>query len=67
VAPELPGCSAFGETEEETLGQIKATMDLWLEVAKKDGVAIPEPQGKDLLNQFYEGVVGATAPEAVKA
>ncbi len=31
VVPELPGCSAFGETEEEAL-----KVDLWLETAEKD-------------------------------
>jgi predicted RNase H-like HicB family nuclease len=34
VAPELPGCSAFGETEEEALREIKVAIDLWLETAK---------------------------------
>lgn len=46
VAPELPGCSAFGETEEEALREVKAAMELWLETAKKEGRDIPLPQGK---------------------
>ena len=33
IVPELPGCSAFGETEEEALKEIKIAVDLWLETA----------------------------------
>jgi len=35
VVPELPGCSAFGKTEEEALREIKTAIELWLETAKK--------------------------------
>jgi len=34
IVPELPECSAFGETEEEALKEIKDAIDLWLETAK---------------------------------
>ena len=54
VVPELPGCSAFGETEEKALGEIKLAMDLWLKTAKSEGREIPKPQGKDLLNIFLK-------------
>jgi len=54
VAPELPGCSAFGETEEEALKEIKLAIDLWLEVAKKEGREIPRPIEKELLKAFME-------------
>ena len=50
VMPELPGCSAFGETEEKALAEIKVAMALWLETAKKDARQIPQPLGKELLN-----------------
>ncbi len=33
VAPELPECSAFGETEEEALKEIKVAIDLLLATA----------------------------------
>ncbi len=36
VAPELPECSAFGETEEEALKEIKVAIDLYLATAKKN-------------------------------
>ncbi len=44
VAPELAGCSAFGDTPEEALKEIKIAMQLWLEAAKKEGREIPEPK-----------------------
>lgn len=37
IVPELPGCSAFGATEEEALKEVKVATDLWLETAKKRG------------------------------
>ena len=49
AAPELSGCSAFGETEEEALKEIKTAMELWLETAEKEGRAILRPQGKNML------------------
>jgi predicted RNase H-like HicB family nuclease len=54
VVPELPGCSAFGGTEEEALKEVKVAVELWLETAEKEGREIPQPRGKELLNIFYE-------------
>jgi predicted RNase H-like HicB family nuclease len=54
IAPELPGCSAFGETAEEALEEIKIAIDLWIETAKKDGREIPKPAGKELLKAVVE-------------
>lgn len=31
IVPELSGCSAFGETEERALQEVKIAMPLWLE------------------------------------
>jgi predicted RNase H-like HicB family nuclease len=42
IAPDLPGCSAFGETEEAALEEIKTAQKLWLETAQEEDVAIPE-------------------------
>ena len=54
LAPELPGCSAFGETEEESLKQLKIAIDLWLEVTEKAGREIPQPIEKELLKAFMD-------------
>jgi predicted RNase H-like HicB family nuclease len=49
VVPELPGCSAFGRSEEEALKEVKIAMSLWLETAKEIGREIPIPQKRSLL------------------
>jgi len=54
VLPEFPGCSAFGKTEEEALEEIKIAMDLWLEVAEREGRDLPKPIGKEIFKEFYE-------------
>jgi predicted RNase H-like HicB family nuclease len=54
VVPELPGCSAFGKSEEEALEEVKLAIELWLETAKKESREIPKPSGKELLKEIYE-------------
>lgn len=54
LVPELLGCSAFGETEEEALKEAKVVTTLWLETAKKVGRQIPKPSEKELLKSFVE-------------
>ena len=54
VVPELPGCSAPGETEEEALNEVLITIQLWLETAEKEGREIPSPRGKALLAELAE-------------
>jgi predicted RNase H-like HicB family nuclease len=54
VVPELPGCSAFGETPEEALREIKVAIELWIETAKKEGREIPKPMGKELLKSVID-------------
>lgn len=46
TVPELPGCSAFGESEEEALKEVKIAIALWLETAEKEGRQIPRPSAK---------------------
>ena len=53
VVPDLPGCSAFGATEEEALREVKIAMELWLKTARKEGRKIPKSRGKELLNVSY--------------
>jgi predicted RNase H-like HicB family nuclease len=54
VVPELSECSAFGNTEEEALNEIKTAIELWIETAKKEGHKIPEPAGKELLRTIVD-------------
>jgi antitoxin HicB len=39
VAPDLPGCSAWGTTEEEALREIRDAECAWLEAKKKSKTA----------------------------
>lgn len=43
VVPELPGCSAFGESEKDALKEVMEAMELWLKTAEKEGRKIPAP------------------------
>lgn len=51
VAPELPLCSAFGDTEEEALAELRVAIDLHLEVRQAEE---------------REGVVFGAAPENLR-
>jgi predicted RNase H-like HicB family nuclease len=47
--PELPGCMAHGSTKSEAIANAEAAIELWIETAKEDGIAIPEPRGRLML------------------
>jgi predicted RNase H-like HicB family nuclease len=49
IVPELPGCSAFGETEELALKEVNIAMQLWLETAKEMGREIPVQMKRSLV------------------
>ncbi|MEW6007823.1 MAG: type II toxin-antitoxin system HicB family antitoxin [bacterium] len=63
VVPELPGCSAFGETEEKALEEVKVAIELWLETAKKEGREMPQPYGKGFLKPLYDETFHITQPQ----
>ena len=48
-APELPGCTAHGDTQEAALEHIGQAVDLWLETAREFGDPIPAPKGERLM------------------
>ncbi|GAB6286695.1 MAG: type II toxin-antitoxin system HicB family antitoxin [Methanoregula sp.] len=54
VVPELPGCSAYGEREEQALQEIKTAIDLWLSTAKSMGRKIPKPHGREILPDLLD-------------
>ena len=41
--PELPGCTAHGDTHEEALASAQEAVVLWLETTKKFGDPLPKP------------------------
>jgi predicted RNase H-like HicB family nuclease len=54
VVPELAGCSAFGESEEQALQEIKTAIELWLSTARKLGREIPKPRGQGALRDLLD-------------
>lgn len=44
--PELPGCMAHGDTQNQALHNIQEAMTGWIEVAQELGRPIPEPRGR---------------------
>jgi len=42
--PDLEPCSASGTTPEEAVREVQIAKQLWLEVAREDGLPIPEPR-----------------------
>ncbi len=51
--PDLDPCSASGETPEEALREVLIAKALWLEVAKEEGLVIPEPRYRPAIYQVY--------------
>ena len=47
VVPDLPGCFSAGDTLNEAMDNAREAVELGLEVAIDDGMAIPEPGPSD--------------------
>ena len=47
VVPDLPGCFSAGDTLNEAMDNAREAVELWLEIAIDDGMAIPEPASLD--------------------
>jgi predicted RNase H-like HicB family nuclease len=43
-APDLQSCSAFGATPEGAVAELRVAMQGWLDVARENGLPIPEPR-----------------------
>jgi predicted RNase H-like HicB family nuclease len=43
IAPDLPGSSAFGETEAEAVRELRDAIEAWIEAAESVGNPIPQP------------------------
>ena len=50
--PDLEACSAFGNTAEEALREVKAAQEVWIEAAKAEGKPVPPPKYRPLIYQF---------------
>lgn len=50
--PDLPHCSAFGETPDEALREVEVAKSAWLEVARAKGKPIPVPKYRPAIYQL---------------
>ncbi|MGH9784291.1 MAG: type II toxin-antitoxin system HicB family antitoxin [Terriglobia bacterium] len=48
--PTLPGCYSWGHSYEEALRNVKEALELWLEVKKEAGEAIPTDDPRTIRN-----------------
>lgn len=42
--PDLKSCSAFGDTPEEAVAEVRTAMEAWLSAARDAGHPIPAPR-----------------------
>lgn len=47
--PELPGCTAHGDTQESALKNINDAIQLWIDTARELGKPVPAPRGRRLM------------------
>ncbi len=66
IAPDLPGCSAFGETAEEAIREARDAIEAWLQAARAGGDQIPEPS-KLPLHRKYSGKFVVRVPRNLHA
>ena len=50
--PDLRGCSAFGETQEEAIKEVMIAIELWIDAAKSMNKEIPKPRYKPAIYQI---------------
>jgi predicted RNase H-like HicB family nuclease len=66
VAPDLPGCSAFGPSQQEALAELQDAIASWIEAARAAGNPIPRPsKPSELAN--YSGKVLVRMPKSLHA
>jgi predicted RNase H-like HicB family nuclease len=50
--PDLPNCSAFGDSPAEALAEVQLAKEAWLEAARSEGRPIPLPQYRPVIYQL---------------
>lgn len=66
IAPDLPGCSAWGETESEALSQLREAESAWINAAKEAGNPIPKASKPAALSE-YSGKILLRIPKLLHA
>ncbi len=49
--PDLESCSAFGDTPEEALAEVRLAKTAWLEAARSLGKPVPSPKYRPAIYQ----------------
>lgn len=44
VVPELPGCSACGDSPSDAMAELQDAIDSWIQVTREFGDCVPEPK-----------------------
>ena len=47
--PELPGCTAHGDSQENALANVTQAIELWITTAKEFGDPVPQAKGARLM------------------
>jgi predicted RNase H-like HicB family nuclease len=66
LATDLPGCSAFGETQQEALTELQDAIVAWAEAARAAGNPIPEPS-QPAAENHYSGKILVRMPRSLHA
>jgi predicted RNase H-like HicB family nuclease len=66
VAPDLPGCSAFGETQHDALNELQDAIQAWMEAARAAHNPIPEPS-PPVTDHQHSGKVLVRMPRGLHA
>jgi antitoxin HicB len=64
IAPDIPGCSAFGETEVTALAELDNAIEAWIDAARAAGNAIPTPS-RPALRKEYSGKLLVRMPQSL--
>ncbi len=63
IVPDLKGCSAFGQSEEEAIREVHDAAAAWIKLAKKMKHSIPKPS----LESNYSGKLLLRVPKRLHA
>jgi predicted RNase H-like HicB family nuclease len=66
IAPDLPGCSSFGETQAEALAELQPAIEAWIQAARAANNPIPGPSDPAQRAQ-YSGKVLVRMPRVLHA
>ena len=66
LASDLPGCSAFGQTQQEALEELQDAIHAWIEAAHAAGNPIPQPSAQ-AIDHRHSGKVLLRMPRALHA